>query len=137
MNAQVCKIKIAYDDNGYRIKRTLDCTKPAPGPLSDSNKATVVPGSTGHDVAGTRDQLNGIFQVYPNPTENLVYVSLDATLMESKCTITVTDIEGRVLISRKVTDAVTAIDLTTYASGTYSIILQRDSGVNTVKVIKR
>ncbi|XZF14272.1 T9SS type A sorting domain-containing protein [Chitinophagaceae bacterium MMS25-I14] len=142
MKAQTCRILINYDDNGYRISRLKDCNGPKPaGPGNNGHNtsvATIADGSNNQQDNNNPGHLaNGAFRVYPNPTENVIYINPDATLLQSKCTVTITDITGKVIMSRPVTESVTAIDLTLYASGTYSVILNSSSGMGTVKVIRR
>jgi len=65
------------------------------------------------------DELNNtILSVYPNPTDNFVYVETVAKT-GSQCMIEVHDVYGRVISSTEITENKTMIDLSNLASGAY------------------
>jgi hypothetical protein len=65
------------------------------------------------------DELNNtILSVYPNPTDNFVYVETVAKT-GSQCMIEVHDVYGRVISSTEITENKTLIDLSNLASGVY------------------
>jgi hypothetical protein len=128
--AQTCKIKIYYDDNGNRVLRAKECGKPAPDEpiLQTETKQT----------DSFRNLTSGTYQVYPNPAENKVNIKLDADVLAKGCSLSLTDITGKVLYQQHaVTDVVSAIDLQGYADGAYFIIIATSNDRHTVKIVKQ
>ena len=129
LNAQTCKIRVYYDENGYRVKRMQDCTGGRPAAPPDSS-----------NMASTADSLNklaaGTFKIYPNPTQMQVSVLLDELSLQSPCSLTITDATGRAFKTQALTSQLTEIDLSGFTDGTYYFRLQRGNVINTVKVAK-
>ena len=71
--------------------------------------------------------------VYPNPTNDLIYVN---RMAYEKLTINVTTQEGKVLISTETSDQITRINLSKFESGIYLIQSFNEEGVSVEKVIK-
>lgn len=129
--AQTCKIKIYYDANGNRILRGLECGRPAP------EESSVLQTETKQTDAFS-SLTSGTYQVYPNPAENKVNIKLDADLLAKGCSISLTDITGKVLYQQRiVTETVSAIDLQGYADGAYFIIIATSNDRHTVKIVKQ
>jgi hypothetical protein len=130
--AQTCKIKIYYDANGNRIQRILECTAGKPTPDESVFKTET------KQTNAFNSFTSGTYQVYPNPAENKVNIKLDADLLAKGCSISLTDITGKVLYQqRAVVDAVSAIDLQGYADGAYFIIIATNNDRHTVKIVKQ
>jgi hypothetical protein len=129
--AQTCKIKIYYDANGNRIQRVLECTAGKPAP-NETVLQTTMKQTNAFNLA------SGIYQVYPNPAENKVNIKLEADLLAKGCSISLTDITGKVLYQqRAVADAVSIIDLQGYTDGIYFIIIATSNDRHTVKIVKQ
>lgn len=74
--------------------------------------------------------LEGV-SVYPNPSEGIVTVSNDLNVEN---TITVTDLNGRVVVS-KVASTSTTIDLSTVGTGVYLVNVENSNGKKVERVV--
>ena len=70
--------------------------------------------------------LNISIKAYPNPTSSLLNLLVETDSFSSMEVI-VTDISGRVLVSKTIYDSITQLDFSNYTSGTY-IVLVRSQG---------
>jgi len=84
------------------------------------------------------DELNNaVVSVYPNPTDNFVYVET-ATQINSLCLIEVHDVYGRVISSKEITDSKTMIDLSEMAAGVYFLkVIDGEKIIGTAFVTKQ
>lgn len=75
-------------------------------------------------------------KIYPNPAGNLVFINCEETLIELH--LEISDINGRLILSQKLSNIESSIDLSTYQPGTYLFRLTDKNGklVATEKVIK-
>jgi hypothetical protein len=135
LNAQTCKIKIYYDDNGNRIQRVLDCTGERPAPPADNSP---VLSNENEVMSNDSFNLNG-FQVYPNPSESRINIKLDAlSLASGNCNIALTDLSGKMLFSKNnIKEPVSVISLDGYTDGTYFVMITIGSKKSTVKIVKQ
>ena len=84
------------------------------------------------------DELNNaVVSVYPNPTDNFVYVET-STEAGSQCLIEVHDVYGRIISSKEITDNKTMIDLSEMASGIYFLkVIDGEKIIGTAFVTKQ
>jgi hypothetical protein len=130
-----CVIKIGYDDNGYRVHRVLDCTGGRPANPNDTIPLASADTSKAND--SIQNQLAGKFEVYPNPSNDIVYIQLDGISLKEQCSYILTDATGKVLGQSNITGAITSLKLASFADGTYFVILKRGLQVNTIKIAKQ
>lgn len=82
-------------------------------------------------------EKNQVLRAYPNPTNNLLFVTLDLP-KRSNGVLSIIDIMGNVVyqsnINNKIADSF-EIDMSQYSAGVYQVILNTDSGVSSQKVI--
>jgi len=69
-------------------------------------------------TVGIDELNNAVVSVYPNPTDNFIYVETN-TETGSQCLIEVHDVYGRIISSTEITDNKTIVDLSEMASGVY------------------
>jgi len=79
------------------------------------------------------DAKTGI-KIYPNPTRNLVYVSLEKP---EYLEIDLLDAAGKVLWTRKVNQLNITLDLTQFSNGIYFIKVHSQNNVRVERIIKR
>lgn len=95
---------------------------------SDTVEVTIIVGLTENQIA------NGMM-IYPNPTASKLNINLGNT---SNAIITITDMQGQILMTDKVnnaSDAVRTYDVTTYAKGIYFLNITSGGQTSTSKVI--
>jgi hypothetical protein len=82
-------------------------------------------------------EKNQVLRAYPNPTNNLLFVTLDLP-KRSNGVLSIIDIMGNVVyqsnINNKIADSF-EIDMSQYSAGVYQVILNTDAGVSSQKVI--
>jgi len=128
---QICKIVISYDDNGYRIQRSQSCTTP---PDPNEPPATPPP-ATSSTIR--KDGDAGAFEIYPNPSNNVVNIVLDPLSLAAPCSFILTDVSGKQLLQQDIQSPATMLELSSYADGVYFIILKRGQQTNTVRIVKQ
>ena len=69
--------------------------------------------------------------VYPNPTENLLNI-----LNGNGCFVEIFDISGKVLLTQKMDDTHSSIDITELTNGFYFIRLDRSGAISNLKFVK-
>jgi hypothetical protein len=78
-------------------------------------------------------QANEIeLKVFPNPSTGLFFVSVPIDLSDAK--ITVTDISGRLMLSRQMVTSLEEINAETWAKGVYILTVQNNKGIVTKKI---
>jgi len=82
------------------------------------------------------NSLSDKFTVYPNPTNGLSYVKIgDSEFIGNS--ITVVNSTGQTIITKRITDLETRINLTNKPKGIYFIKIQNENSIGTKKVIKK
>ncbi len=113
------------DNTSYEVQVIAHCTN---GVTSDPS-ATITLTTTGiNDYT-----LDNTVTVYPNPTTGMIQIQNSESRIEN---VEVYDAYGKMLNVVSVNDNVTAIDLTSYASGTYFVRVMTEKGVVTKRVVK-
>jgi hypothetical protein len=99
-------------------------------PGDSSNVLVIVDGSC--DFTANVDELNNAWNVYPNPTNSLLFVEA----MNIQGLIYLTDINGK-LIGEKLNVSQSAeLDLTNLSPGMYYLVLDQNGMLSTKRVIK-
>jgi uncharacterized repeat protein (TIGR01451 family) len=76
---------------------------------------------------------NGIFSIYPNPAENVLYVQSE----NGNSTYTIYDVSGKVYSSTNSISSNSSLDISSLSSGIYFIQCISGEEVSTIKFIKR
>lgn len=84
---------------------------------------------------GIAEITNSTITVYPNPAKDLITVSMSSSLVDH-ATIEMYDAIGKLVISEKVSNALTTISLTHFSSGMYTIRVVSESRQSIIKVTK-
>lgn len=84
---------------------------------------------------GVTELTNMAITVYPNPANNVVYINMNAALI-NQTTIQMYDAIGKLVISEKVKNTTTTISIMDYASGIYTIRVVSDNNQSIIKLIK-
>jgi hypothetical protein len=87
-------------------------------------------------TAGNIEQVIAPITVSPNPATNVLNINGISSTMKAS-TISITNIEGKVVTSKEVTsNSSQSFDLSTMKDGIYFVNVYHASGVETVKFIK-
>ena len=78
--------------------------------------------------------VNNDFNVYPNPTQNLVYIEQQKA---NDIKVDVIDATGKLVLTTTGQNQLTTIDLSGYTNGLYFIKVSSDEGFKVTKVIKK
>lgn len=81
---------------------------------------------------GVQSRLFNNFKIYPNPTNNLVFIDSEEIVGEIK----IFDIDGKQLFEVKPTESKINIDLSSFSSGIYILKVNSDSIIESFKLIK-
>ncbi len=82
-------------------------------------------------------EKNQVLRAYPNPTNSLLYVTLDLP-KRSNGMLSIIDVIGNVIYQEKITQKIAdsfEIDMSQLSAGVYQVILNTDAGVSSQKVI--
>ncbi len=71
------------------------------------------------------------FTLYPNPAQEVVHINTSCT----NCTLSVVDIQGRVITTQQLTNSNTTLSTATFAPGIYFIELQNERVVERKKLV--
>lgn len=82
-----------------------------------------------------QDFVSKDFKLYPNPAENYMIVELNDTVLNAS--ISIFDIQGRLINTRTDLTQINTIDISNYQSGVYLVKLNSDSGQITKRFIKK
>jgi hypothetical protein len=82
---------------------------------------------------GIEELSNGIFSIYPNPAENVLYVQSE----NGNSTYTIYDVTGKVNYTHNSTTTNSSLDISSLSSGIYFIQCISGEEVSTIKFIKR
>ena len=83
------------------------------------------------EISGKSTDMN----VYPNPASD--FITVDASLIQTKCQLSILNLSGQELIARQITEPKTQIDISSLPSGVYFVRLTSDKTVSTGKFIKQ
>ena len=86
-------------------------------------------------VSGIEEKANLISAVFPNPTSGLLTIELSE--VSDNLSIQLTDLTGRILFNQRLQSLQTVLDVSSYATGEYLLIVtSNDTSLNTLKIIK-
>ncbi len=77
--------------------------------------------------------FNDLFGVYPNPASNMTNISLFTE--QSKYTLSLSDLNGKVLLKKKIKPGTTPLDVSGLAKGIYLVKVENGEKVKTEKLI--
>jgi len=82
------------------------------------------------------NSLSDKFTVYPNPTNGLSYIKIgDSKLIGH--TITIVNSKGQTILTERINNLETAVDITNKPNGIYFIKIQNENSIGTKKIVKR
>jgi hypothetical protein len=93
-----------------------------------------VPPRMGHGNPGQGEVEVGTLQIIPNPTASVFRIASDKGL-EKYNKVEITDMNGRVMLTRSNIDSETMIDVGGFSKGTYFVNVSTGSGLVTLKLI--
>jgi hypothetical protein len=108
----------------------------ANGCVGSSGLCTTVDLTTGSGIGLDNGGSNGV-EVYPNPSNGLFTVVMDG--LDGIVQLNVMDIRGREVASQSLTASgrtTHSIDLSSFASGVYTLQIQSSAGVSGMKLVK-
>ena len=89
--------------------------------------------NTTFQVLKTQDfQIDSSVAIYPNPTAGMLTIKSDHALK----TVSVYDVQGRILATHLAVNSETTIDLSRYPKGIYFVKVATDAGTKTEKIIR-
>ena len=125
LNAQ--KVIFDYDAAGNRISRTIDMSKQSIAKSSEKLPEPIT------------EQLNSErkLKIYPNPTKGILAVEIIGGDSDEIITLSLFNMKGTQLQSKKTDGSLTEVDMTTYPEGTYILRIQMPDKTVDYKVIKQ
>jgi hypothetical protein len=127
LHAQQTKVVISYDGNGNRVRREIVTYKNAPA----NNDL-----SSSWELNAGRFNMPATFKVYPNPSQDVFNVAIDAISLKEKCELILIDQAGKELYRQVITQSVTPVSTRQFADGVYYIVLYSGDKKENTKVVK-
>lgn len=118
-------VKYSYDNAGNRTKREIVFTR-SEAMEDEENVKSFSEMVSEHEI-----------QIYPNPTEGDLNVSISNISNDNQAAITLYDISGRLLKKEDTTTGRVNIDISGVANGIYIMQIMIDEKVTTWKIIKK
>lgn len=75
-------------------------------------------------------------KVFPNPTNNVINVTLDAKALGNNAIITVVDMTGKVVLSENVSDATTQLNVASLENGVYHLRITSENVATAYPILK-
>lgn len=82
---------------------------------------------------GTTESVKGNVKFYPNPVQDVLNLEADANVKN----ITVYDISGKLMMSKKLNSAKNQVNVSALLPGVYIVNAELENGVKTFKIIKK
>lgn len=109
------EIEYLYDNAGNRVLRQIYVLRSSPAGNEEAVE-NLAPLQL-EDRVGEFE-----FTLFPNPTRDVLNISVnDLFLAEKNKEVSVTDLNGKLLVKQKVQDRVTNLDFSTYTPGSYIV----------------
>jgi hypothetical protein len=90
-----------------------------------------------YSVVSVENNSNIDLRVYPNPTTDLIMVDFNQ-YENASYVLTIIDLNGKVLHSKKLNSNKVLLNFATYVSGTYSLLVkQQNKLIKSFKIIKK
>ncbi|MDC1221264.1 T9SS type A sorting domain-containing protein [Salibacteraceae bacterium] len=125
-------------DNGHRIKIQWSDTSSGIIDVIQTDSHGCV-GSSSLPISiyplSTEDLKSTNLSLYPNPTNGLVQVQLNE--LSGSDMIKILDMQGRVVLTQRISNSSTQLDLSELSSGTYTVRLSSDVEITEKSIIKR
>ena len=118
-------MEYSYDNAGNRTKREIVFTR-SEAMEDEENVKSFSEMVSEHEI-----------QIYPNPTEGDLNVSISNISNDNQAAITLYDISGRLLKKEDATTGRVNIDISGVANGIYIMQIMIDEKVTTWKIIKK
>lgn len=91
------------------------------GCVLNTNSVNIEPGNTGYFI-------------FPNPANSTLMISIDHAYVAER-TLTILDINGIILIQRKITEQLSKLNLQSFKTGIYTVIIQTGDSIFREKLI--
>ena len=78
-------------------------------------------------------ELDRSVSIYPNPTSDLASVKANSTIRS----IQLFDVQGRIVLTKLLSDENASVDLSNYSSGIYYLKISTENGSKTEKLVKK
>lgn len=123
-------IEFTYDASGNRVQRKIITLESSP--LKSSSASEDEPEQLFEEkLAGQR------IRIYPNPTEGHLMVSIIPIENNPKGKIAITDINGKLLITKKIEGINTSLNLSNQPAGYYLMTITLDTESSVWKIVKK
>jgi hypothetical protein len=130
LNCYSQTIYYSYDEAGNRTKKTIYLDK-------GSIRAKAPAQEPVKPVEDNSLKVQKI-RIFPNPTEGILRIEISGgDENNSDVRISVTDVNGKVIIDKPNEGLITEINLSSYPDGLYILILRQGSQISKWKVIKK
>ena len=128
--AQNAIVHFGYDGDGNRISRTLTI---------DRNEEKSQAADSTKNLSGIIETLdddgNSTLSIYPNPTHDILTVTVDG-LCEKTATVSIVTISGGIVFSREMSDGKHDFDLSNMSPGIYMLLFSSPNITKSCKIIK-
>jgi hypothetical protein len=111
------------------LNDTLVQISPAKANFGDSTSLTFCISGVGIGD----NELNSFWSIYPNPSDQYITINLNKFTGEN--TIQFVTTTGQVVRALRTSDAISTIDVSTFAKGVYLVTLQTDRGNTTKRLV--
>ena len=136
------QIAYGYDKAGNRISRRIliveikktsksKATKPSTKSADTLSKPVAEILEAEEEAA--EDSLIGVIKVYPTPTAQDLFIS--STMAATGADMYIYSLEGRKIYSQKLTELNTTLDVSSFAGGTYFLIIQNEKVKKEFRII--
>lgn len=111
--------EFSYDGAGYRIKREFVSMVSYSKPGKDNSLDTLIGAEELDNKYGVKE--NVIVKAYPNPAQNLLYISNLTWQENSIAIISIYDIAGKLILQKSTNSAKDEISLSSLSPGAYQV----------------
>lgn len=119
------KLTYEYDNSGNRTQRVI----PLKSVRNTDEPTTKIQPIIDQSIAKT-------IKIYPNPTKGRLTIEIMDYLESISGNITIHDLQGRLILTEKITTNNTNLDISDRPSGAYILNIQIDGEISNWKIIK-